>query len=119
MTHGKSLRSVRLSEALAAPLFGQHPRADRVQGRAWCAVAGVRYWRTMGYGCGTFRAWAEPEMRRIVESAPSVELLLMRLAGRHGVPVASIVFDPDKPMTLEEAKQCLRTYSSTKPNTDP
>lgn len=93
---------------MSQPLFGNYPRSERAQGRAWCAVAGVRYWRTVG--SGSVRAWAEPEMRRVAESAPSLPRLLMRLAARHGVPVSAIVFDPDKPRSMEELKREARDY---------
>lgn len=101
-----------LSQSLNRPLFGDHPRPELMPGRAWCAVAGVRYWLTERFSVA--RAWFDPQMCRIAASAPDRELLLGCLAGRHGVPVSEIVFDPDKPMTKAEVQQCwaeLRKYS--------
>lgn len=106
MTERNVLRDgLPLSEALNQPLFGKHPRQQLALGRAWCSVAGVRYWLTERFG--TARAWRDPDMRRVAESAPDVELLLACLAGRHGVPVSSIVFDPDKPLSVVEQQQWL------------
>lgn len=93
-----------LDEALNQPLFGKYPRPHMMPGRAWCEVAGVRYWLTERFGQA--RAWKSHDMRRIGESAPDRELLLGCLAGRHGVPVSAIVFDPER-LEEEERKRCL------------